>query len=581
MSKTMDPFRAEAVERIARLSGSGPEEVEASLVSPPKPELGDLAFPCFALSKREKKAPPAIAAELAGKLAGELSGGGGRLLRAAAAGPYVNLTYDRTRYAEHVLREAALAGEEIGRSSAGAGKVVAIDYSSPNIAKPFHVGHLRSTIIGQSLYRLFETLGYRPVGINHLGDWGTQFGKLITALKRWGSEKDLGDVMALNALYVKFHEEEKREPALTAEARDWFRRQEEGDPEALRLWKAIRDVSLTYFQGIYDRIGARFDHYVGESFFNDKMAPIIERAEKSGLARISSQEPAGALVIDLQAHGIDTPAMLRKADGTTLYLTRDLAAAEVRHAAFHFHKLLYVVGAEQSLHFQQLFKVLELLGHRWAADCVHVAFGRVIGMSTREGNVIYLEALLDEARQRALRNMQENVEKRPDLAGEAEMAEVAEAIGMAAIFFADLSTKRIKDYTFDWGRAISFEGDTGPYLINAHARIAGIIRKCGVELPDPSGVDWKLLAEPEAHRLVTLVARYGRVLEEAAGDYEPSVVAGYLLDLAKALHSSYQKLRVKGEEENLARARLLLFVVVKRILASGLRILGIRPLEKM
>ncbi len=574
MGRAADPFRAEAVERIARLTGKTPGEVEAALVLPPRPEMGDLAFPCFALAKARRKPPASVAAELAAGFAAEPGAPPGLIARAEAAGPYLNISFDRPRLAEHVLREAAAAGEEIGRSREGAGRVVAIDYSSPNIAKPFHVGHLRSTIIGQSLYRLFETLGYRPVGINHLGDWGTQFGRLIVGLKRWGSEEDLKDVLALNALYVRFHEEERKDPTLTEEARGWFRRQEEGDPEALRLWKAIRETTLVYLQGIYARIGARFDHYVGESFFNDKMGVVIERAEASGIARTSQ----GALVVDLASHGIDTPAMLRKADGTTLYLTRDIAAAEHRHATLAFHRLLYVVGSEQSLHFQQLFKVLGLLGHPWAGDCVHVAFGRVIGMASREGNVIYLEALLDEARERALRNMRENIDKRPDLEDETE---VAEAIGMAAIFFADLSNKRIKDYEFEWKRAISFEGDTGPYLVNAHARIAGIIRKCGVELPDPAGVDWRLLGEPEAHRLVSLAARYGRVLEDAAREYEPSVLAGYLLDLAKALHASYQKLRVKGEEERLARARLLLFTVVKRILAGGLRILGIRPLEKM
>jgi arginyl-tRNA synthetase len=575
-----DPFRAEAVERIARLAELPPEEVEPSLVSPPRPEMGDLAFPCFVLAKARRRPPAAIALELAEKAAAEIAAAPGRLVRAEPSGPYVNLTFDRARYGEHVLSAAAAQGEAIGRSTEGAGRVIAIDYSSPNIAKPFHVGHLRSTIIGGALYRLFETLGYRPVGINHLGDWGTQFGKLITALKRWGSEEDLKDVLALNALYVRFHEEEKKElaegktSALTAEARQWFRRQEEGDPEALRLWKAIRDSSMVYFQRIYDRIGARFDHYVGESFFNDKMGAVIARAERSGLARPSQ----GALVIDLAAQGIETPAVLRKADGATLYLTRDIAAAEHRQAAFHFQKLLYVVGSEQSLHFQQLFKVLELLGHSWARDCVHVAFGRVKGMSTREGNVIYLEALLDEARERALKNMRENIEKRPDLEDELQ---VAEAVGMAAIYFSDLANRRIKDYVFDWDRAISFEGDTGPYLLNAHARIAGIIRKCGIEPPDPAAVDYRRLSEPEAHRLVGLAARYPAVLRAAAAEYEPALLAGYLLDLAKGLHSSYQRLRVKDEEPELARSRLLLFLVVKRILAGGLTILGMRPLEKM
>lgn len=570
----LDPFRAEAVERIAGASGMPPGEVEAALAVPPRPEMGDLAFPCFGLAKARRRPPPALAAELAGTIASAIAGAPGRLARAEAAGPFLNISYDRARFAEHVLREAAARCEEIGRSDEGAGRTIAIDYSSPNVAKPFHVGHLRSTIIGGALYRLFETLGYRPVGINHLGDWGTQFGRLIVGLKRWGSEADLEDVFALNRLYVRFHEEEKTDPSLTGEARDWFRRQEEGDAEAMRLWTKIRETTLEYLKKVYERIGARFDQYVGESFFNDKMEAPIERARELGIAAVSQD----ALVIDLSKHGIETPAMLRKADGTTLYLTRDIAAAVYRHETIGFHKLLYVVGSEQSLHFQQLFRVLEMLGHPWARDCAHVAFGRVMGMASRTGNVIYLEALLDEARERALRNMRENIEKRPDLEDEGE---VAEAIGTAAIFFSDLSAKRIKDYTFNWDQAISFEGDTGPYLINAHARIAGIIRKCGVAAPDPSAVDFRLLPEIEAHRLVGLIVRFPAVLRAAAADYEPSLLATYLLDLAKALHASYMKLRVKDEEARLAEARLLLFVVVKRVLASGLRILGIKPLEKM
>jgi arginyl-tRNA synthetase len=569
-----DPFREEAVRSIVAASGLSAGEVESALAVPPRPEMGDLAFPCFGLAKARRQPPPALASELAGKISAAIAATPGRLARAEATGPFLNLAYDRTRFAEHVLLDAASRGEEIGRSVEGAGRAIAIDYSSPNVAKPFHVGHLRSTIIGGALYRLFEILGYRPVGINHLGDWGTQFGKLIVGLKRWGSDADLGDVFALNRLYVKFHEEEKKDPALADEARGWFKKQEEGDPEALRLWARIRETTLEYLKKVYERIGARFDQYVGESFFNDKMEAPIEKARSLGIASISQ----GALVIDLSKHGIDTPALLRKADGTTLYLTRDVAAAVYRHETIGFHKLLYVVGSEQSLHFQQLFKVLEMLGYSWCRDCAHVAFGRVMGMASRTGNVIYLEALLDEAKERALRNMREHIEKRPDLEDEEG---VAEAIGTAAIFFSDLSAKRIKDYTFDWDQAISFEGDTGPYLINAHARIAGIIRKCGIAVPDPSTVDFRLLPEIEAHRLIGLIARFPAVLSAAAADYEPSLLATYLLDLAKALHASYKVLRVKDEETRLAGARLFLFVVVKRVLASGLRILGIKPLEKM
>jgi arginyl-tRNA synthetase len=434
------------------------------------------------------------------------------------------------------------------------------------------VGHLRSTIIGGALVRIFEALGYEVIGINHVGDWGTQFGRQIAGLKRFGQPGDENDLMSLNRLYVKFHEEADSDPGLVEEAREWFRRQETGDEEALALWRRIRDTSLDYFKRIYERLGVRFDSYTGESFFNDKMDVVIEEARAKGLAAVSD----GALIIDLSEEGIDTPALLEKADGTTLYLTRDVAAARYRHDTYGCDRIVYVVASGQSLHFRQLFTVLKMLGHAWSEDCVHVNFGLVQGMSTRKGNVIYLEELLDEARDRALAYMHGQIEKRLELEDEET---VAEAVGIAAIFFADLSKQRIKDYRFDWDLAISFDGDTGPYLMSAHARIAGILRNCGVE-PDPDA-DVSPLVEPEAHRLVSLVARYPETLRDAARQYEPSVLANYLLELARGLHASYTVLRVKGEEAGRAQARLLLFTAVKQVLRSGLTILGIQPLERM
>jgi arginyl-tRNA synthetase len=553
---------------LAAKTGLDPAEVLSALVPPPRPELGDFAFPCFVLAKKLRKAPAAIAGDLAKQLASSIP----LVEKTEAAGPYVNFALNRPRFAEAVLREAVSRGKDYGRSDAGAGKVVAIDYSSPNIAKPFHVGHLRSTIIGSALYRIFQALGYKTVGINHLGDWGTQFGKQIVALKLWGKPSDIGDLLALNELYARYHREEEKQPQLAEQAREWFRRQEAGDPEALGLWQAIRDASLEYFRGIYDRLGVRFDAFTGESFFNDKMEDVVEEAKAKGLTKVSE----GALIVDLAEKGINTPALLKKADGATLYLTRDLAAAKYRHETYKFDKLLYVVGTGQALHFQQLFATLKLMGYDWAENCAHVSFGLVHGMSSRKGNVIYLEELLDEAKSRALKNMRENIEKRPEIEDEEA---VAEAVGIAAIFFFDLSRQRIKDYDFDWNRAISFEGDTGPYLMNAHARIAGILRKCGIDL-DPQA-DLGPLVEPEAHQLVSQVARYGEALQEAARLHEPSVLATYLLELARALHASYRSLRVKDEELRLAKARLLLFTVVKNVLASGLEILGIPALEKM
>ena len=565
---TVGDFRGEAARVIARHAELDHETVGRMLTVPPKPDMGDFAFPCFTLAKKWRKAPPLIAQEIAEKASGDLD----LLCGAKALGGYVNLSVDRIRFAEAVLREATSAGEAYGRCEDGAGQTIAIDYSSPNIAKPFHVGHLRSTIIGGALVRIFEVLGYKVIGINHVGDWGTQFGRQIAGLKRFGQPGDENDLMSLNRLYVKFHEVADSDPELVEEAREWFRRQEAGDVEALDLWRRIRDTSLDYFKRIYERLGVRFDSYTGESFFNDKMDVVIEEARAKDLAEVSD----GALIIDLSEEGIDTPALLEKADGATLYLTRDVAAARYRHDTYGCDRIVYVVASGQSLHFRQLFTVLKMLGHAWSEDCVHVNFGLVQGMSTRKGNVIYLEELLDEARDRALAYMRGQIEKRLVLEDEET---VAEAVGIAAIFFADLSKQRIKDYRFDWDLAISFEGDTGPYLMSAHARIAGILRNCGVD-PDPDA-DVSPLVEPEAHRLVSLVARYPEALREAARQYEPSVLANYLLELARGLHASYTVLRVKGEETGKAQARLLLFTAVKQVLRSGLTILGIRPLERM
>ncbi|CAI8013697.1 Arginine--tRNA ligase [Geodia barretti] len=504
------------------------------LTVPPKPDMGDFAFPCFTLAKKWRKAPPLIAQEIAEKASGDLD----LLCGAKALGGYVNLSVDRARFADAVLREATSAARRTAACEDGAGQTIAIDYSSPNIAKPFHVGHLRSTIIGGALVRIFEVLGYKVIGINHVGDWGTQFGRQIAGLMRFGKPEDADDLMSLNRLYVKFHEVADSDPELVEEAREWFRRQESGDHVALALWRRIRDTSLDYFKRIYERLGVRFDSYTGESFFNDKMDVVIEEARAKDLATVSD----GALIIDLSEEGIDTPALLEKADGTTLYLTRDVAAARYRHDTYGCDRIVYVVASGQSLHFRQLFTVLKMLGHAWSEDCVHVNFGLVQGMSTRKGNVIYLEELLDEARDRALAYMRGQIEKRLELEDEETVAEA--------------------DYRFDWDLAISFEGDTGPYLMSAHARIAGILRNCGLE-PDPdAGVS--PLVEPEAHRL-----------------YEPSVLANYLLELARGLHASYTVLRVKGEEAGKAQARLLLFTAVKQVLRSGLTILGIRPLERM
>lgn len=561
-------FRDEAVRLVAAQTGLATGEVGALLTTPPRPEMGDFAFPCFALAKARRLAPPAVAVELAAAISGKLT----LLDSAEAAGPYLNFRVNRVRFAEAVLRHALAAGERYGDSDEGAGKTVVIDYSAPNIAKPFHVGHLRSTIIGAALYRLYAKLGYKVVGINHLGDWGTQFGTVIVGLKRWGKPEDIDDLDALNRHYVRFHREEEGDPGLRDEARDWFRRQEAGDEEAMELWRRIRETSLRYFMGMYERIGVRFDSYEGEAFYNGKMQPVIEEAIAKGVAT----ESDGALIIDLTAQRIKTPALLRKSDGATLYMTRDLAAALYRRSTYGFDKMLYVVGAQQNLHLAQLFACLTAMGYEWASRCEHVNFGMVMGLSTRKGNTVILEELFDEAKRRILAYMREHPENRPELDDEEA---VAEELGKAAIFFSDLSRQRIKDVSFDWDRVCSFDGDTGPYLVNAFARIAGIVRKSGVEL-DPAA-DLGVLVEPEAQALVTLISRFPEVLRAAAAANEPSELGTYLLEVAHALHAAYNVLRVKDAPLPAGKARLVLFGAVRTVLEQGLGILGIRALERM
>lgn len=562
----IEDYQKEAVKLVVGATGLQQSEVIARMTVPPKPDLGDFAFPCFSLAKHFRNSPVNIAADLAAKIKPHCE----RIASVNHSGPYLNFWVDKRRFTHEVLCQVFAHGPDYGSADQGQGKTICIDYSSPNIAKPFHVGHLRTTIIGACLYRVYQKLGYRVVGINHLGDWGTQFGKMMVAIQRFGKPTDVNDLDALNKLYVRFHAEET--PELTAVARENFHRLEAGDPEIKAIWQAIRDTSLDYYKKVYARIGVSFDSFTGESFYNDKMDAVIDDARYKKVLLTSK----GALIIDLEDEGIHTPALLGKADGTTLYLTRDIAAAVYRKKTYDFHKMLYVVGVEQNLHFNQLFACLKRLGHGWAEDCAHVNFGKVPGLSTRAGNAIDLESVFDEAARRIRDYMRDNEDSRPEIE---DPLYVSEQVGKAAIFFSFLSRQRIKDYPFDWDRVCSFEGDTGPYLMNAYARIAGIIRKCGVEI-NPE-VDAGLLVEPEAQNLVSLVSRFPFVIRSVTRNYEPHLLATFLLELSRGVHSVYKALRVKGEASALAEARLLLFFTVKTVLGEGMRLLGITPLEKM
>ena len=545
------------------------DEVESALTTPPRPDMGDLAFPCFSLAKTMRKAPNAIAQELAGKV----SAGRG-IAQIKAIGPYLNFFIEKAKLVQSVLHAVEQQGAEYGRSEIGRGKTVVIDFSSPNIAKHLSVGHLRSTVIGKALYRIHSFVGYHVVGINHLGDWGTQFGQLFVAFRRWGSEERLAQepIKELNEIYVRFHEEAKSDASLMDEAREWFKRLEDGEPEAKALWEQFRSASLTEFQKAYDRLDVDFDSYSGESFFNDKMDATVARIEAKGIAHMSE----GALVVDV---GDDIPpCLLRRKDGATLYATRDICAAEYRRDTYKCDRILYVVGSPQKLHFRQVFKVLEMMGYEWAKHCVHVDFGQILfgdggKMSSRKGNVVLLNDVLDEAVSRALQTIED---KNPGLE---DKVRVAEAVGIGAVVFADLSNRRIKDVTFSWDEILNFEGETGPYVQYTHVRTCSVLEKHGRPV-DPSA-DLDALAEPEEAELAKTLGRFAEVVLRADEENEPSAIARYLLDLCSQFNNYYHKHRVLGNSEGLTNARVVLVDCVRQVLANGIRLLGLGAPEKM
>lgn len=560
------------IEAVAKvLAGQVPleaGEIEQSISTPPKPEMGDLAFPCFPLAKTMKKAPNAIAAELAEKVPA-----GGLVAEVKAFGPYLNFFIDRCALTESVLRAVAEAGEGYGRSATGDGQTVVIDFSSPNIAKHLSVGHLRSTVIGKALYQIYSSLGYKVVGINHLGDWGTQFGQLFVAFKRWGSEERLKaePIKELNEIYVRFHKEAEQDESLNDEARAWFKKLEEGDEEAKKLWTHFKEVSLAEFQKAYELLGVEFDSFSGEAFFNDKMDATIERIEARGIAKMSE----GALVVDVGEK--IPPCLLRRKDGATLYATRDICAAEYRRGTYAADKILYVVGSPQKLHFQQVFKVLELMGHEWAENCTHVDFGQILfgegKMSSRKGNVILLMDVLGEAISRAKATIEE---KNPNLE---DKAGVAEAVGIGAVVFADLSNRRIKDVSFSWDEILNFEGETGPYVQYTHVRTCSVLEKHGRPVDPKSSLD--ALTEPEEFELAKTMASFSDTVQRAANENEPSVIARYLLDLCSQFNNYYHKHRVLGNAEDVTHARVRLVDCVRQVLANGMRLLGLRAPTKM
>lgn len=570
-----DRFREEIAAALTGAMGAPAGEVYAAVATPPDPALGDYAFPCFALAKHLRRPPQAVAADLAHRL-----GTFGSFARVEAAGGYLNFTVHPAVLVRATLGATAAAGEAYGGSDEGRGKTVCVDYSSPNIAKPFHVGHLRSTVVGAALLRIYMALGYTVVGINHLGDWGTQFGQILAAFEAWGAgPPEHATVAGLNDLYVRWNQAEQQDPAKREVARQWFRRLEEGDAEARRLWAAFRDVSLAEFDRIYRLLGVSFDVVAGESFYNDKIEPAVRALQAKGLTAVSE----GALVVSLDAHQMP-PFIVRKADEATLYGTRDLTAALYRHETYGFDRLLYVVGAPQALHFRQLFTVLELMGYGWARRCVHVPFGQVLlrgkKLSSRGGGMVSLEEVLE----RGLEMCREILAGRDMPA--AQKQAIARAVAVGAVVFNDLKTRRIKDVEFDWEQVLSydpetkaFKGETGPYLQYTHTRLASLLRRHGRETNRAADVG--LLGAGQELALVRLLYWYPAVVRQAAEEYEPSAISRYLIDLASAVSRYWHDVRILTEDRAATEARVLLCWSAKNVLASGLTLLGVPPLEEM
>ncbi|MBR2539578.1 MAG: arginine--tRNA ligase [Mogibacterium sp.] len=554
------------------------EEIRNLIEIPADEKMGDYAFPCFRLAKALRKAPQMIAADIAARVSGNEA-----FAKVENVNAYVNFFIDRAFFAGQVVTEVADKGAAYGRSDEGKGRKVIVEYSSPNIAKPFHIGHIRSTVIGNALYKLYDAVGFDVVRINHLGDYGTQFGKMIVAYRKWGSEEELAKdpIKTLLKYYTRFHKEAKEDPSLEDEARETFVRLEAGEPEEVELWKKFRELSLTEFNRVYDMLGITFDSYAGESFYSDKMPRFIQELKDKGLL-IQSQ---GAQIVDLEEYGM-SPAMITKSDGSSLYVTRDIAAAVYRKEHYDFYKCIYVVASQQNLHFKQWKKVLELMGYEWQKDCIHVPFGLVSlsdgddikMMSTREGTVVFLEDVLNTAVEKTAEIMREKQTQGVDI------DTVSKEVGIGAVIFQELSNNRIKDYVFSWDKVLNFDGETGPYVQYTHARASSVLRNASeADLAAIRGgnFDWSYLESDSAYALVKLLYRVPEVVLEAADKYEPSILTRHLVDIAQSFNKFYHDEHILVDDENEKLAKLALVSASRTVIANCLGLLGIKAPERM
>ena len=552
---------------LAKVIDSLDQDAILNLLEQPKTsDLGDIAFPAFSLAKVERKAPQAIAADIAEKIDQSA------FEKVVATGPYVNFFLDKSKISDQVIKSVIEAGADYGQQDEGHGQNITIDLSSPNIAKPFSVGHLRSTVIGDALSNIFRKMGYNTIKINHLGDWGKQFGLLMVAYKKWGSKEavEANPIDELLKLYVRINAEIENDPELDEEGRLWFKKLEDGDPEATELWQWFRDESLVEFNRIYKLLGVEFDSLNGEAFYNDKMDEGVQILEDKGLLK----ESKGASIVELDDVNLP-PAMIKKSDGATLYITRDIATAIYRARTYNFVKNIYAVGQEQSNHFRQLKAVLKKMGFDWSDDMIHVDFGLVTKnrqkLSTRKGNIILLEPTLQEAISRAKAQIEE---KNPELENKEE---VAHAVGVGAVKFYDLKTDRRNGYDFDLEAMVSFEGETGPYVQYAYARIQSILRKANFT---PSADATYSLSDPESWEIIKLLQDFARVVKRAAENYDPSLIAKYAINLAQAFNKYYAHTRILDESPE-RDSRLALSYSTAVVLKEALRLLGVDAPEKM
>jgi len=563
-------YKEYTAKKLSGLTNLDLENVMNALEIPPEQKLGDLAFPCFVLAKSLRKAPPIIAKELSEQFSGDKY-----IENVEAVGGYLNFFYNKSEFTKDVVNEVLTKKENYGKSDMGNGKTVLVEYSSPNIAKPFHIGHLFSTAVGNSLERIYKALGYDTQRLNHLGDWGTQFGKLICAYKLWGDdakiEKDaIGELLKI---YVKFHEEAEKNPKLDDDAREYFKRLEDGEEEETALWQKFRDLSLKEFKRVYDMLGVEFDSYAGESFYSDKMDEVVEILKDKGLL----SESDGAQVVDLSELNIP-PCIILKSDGATIYATRDMAAALYRYRTYNFYKNIYVVGTPQSLHFQQIFAVMKKAGWEWAKGCEHVNFGLVKfpdkKLSTRHGDVVFLEDVLKESVSKTLEIITQNS---PDMENKEE---VAQKIGIGAILYAFLKNSREKDIIFSWDSMLDFEGESAPYVQYSYARGKSILRRSDLDFDN---ADLSLLIADEEYSLVSQLSKFADAIVDSADKNEPFYINRYVTNLARQFNKFYVACPILKDDvpENVKKARLALVSATCTVIKSALYLLGIETVESM